>query len=145
MTAIMTPRQEKKLFSQRGTTKETKPKKSKYKNTKTEVDGILFDSKREASRYKILRVWQKNGIVSGLELQKEFVLVPSQKLGNPRKRKDGKFQRTEQAVIYKADFCYTHIETGNYVVEDSKGAKTDDYIIKRKLMKLVHGIEVVEV
>ena len=60
MTAIMTPKQAKKLFSQRGTTKETKPKKSKYKNIQVQYNGKWFDSKKEMRRYQHSQNAQKH-------------------------------------------------------------------------------------
>ena len=61
MTAIMTPKQAKKLFAQRGTTKETKPKKSKYKNIRVQYNGKWFDSKKEMRRYQQLELLQRAG------------------------------------------------------------------------------------
>ena len=63
---------------------------SKYHSKKTEVDGILFDSKKEAERYKTLSLWEKAGTIKGLEIQKRFELLPK--------------QLDERAVTYRADF-----------------------------------------
>lgn len=109
---------------------------SKYNAKKKVVDGIRFDSGREAERYMQLSMMQERGEISGLELQKKFVLIPKQ-IG-----KDGKVK--ERECSYKADFCYTD-EDGNYIVEDTKGMRTADYKIKRKLMLYIHGIEIKEV
>lgn len=117
----------------------------KYRNKKVTIDGITFDSKKEGQRYQTLSTWQRCGVIKDLVLQKEFELLPSQKLKTPRKQPSGRYQRSEQAVSYLADFCYTDIKTGRFVVEDTKGVKTADYVIKRKLMKYIHGIEVVEI
>jgi hypothetical protein len=105
----------------------------KYGNKKKEVDGILFDSTREALRYSELMLLIKRGDIGSLEVQKQFILVPSQKLSNGK---------TERAVKYIADFVYT--SDGIQVCEDVKGFKTKDYIIKRKLMKFIYNIEVLE-
>lgn len=121
---------------------------SKYGSQKIIIDGISFDSKKEARRYKELRLLEKGKAIEGLELQKEFVLIPAQyeyyvRLGKRGKRlKDGK-RCVEKSVVYKADFAY--FENGKLVVEDTKGYKTKDYVIKRKLMLYVHGIRIKEV
>lgn len=120
----------------------------KYKNKKTIIDGITFDSKKEARRYGELSLLQRGGVISELELQKEFELVPAQYETFPRygkngqRLKDGK-RCIEKPVKYKADFVYK--ENGSVIVEDTKGVKTKDYIIKRKLMLYVHGIKIKEV
>lgn len=106
----------------------------KYRNKKVTIDGITFDSKREAKRYTELKLLEKAGQIQGLELQKEYVLIPSQKI-------NGKV--AERAVKYKADFVYT--ENDKTVVEDTKGMRTKDYIIKRKLMLYIHGVKIKEI
>lgn len=120
----------------------------KYGNKKTTVDGIEFDSRKEASRYCELKLLQRAGQISNLELQKDFELIPAQyeyfeRYGKQGQRlKDGK-KCIENSVKYKADFVYT--ENGKTVVEDTKGMKTKDYIIKRKLMLYIHGIRIKEI
>lgn len=106
----------------------------KYRNKKVTIDGIVFDSKREAKRYTELKLLEKAGQIQGLELQKEYVLIPSQKING---------RVAERAVKYKADFVYT--ENGKTIVEDTKGMRTKDYIIKRKLMLYVHGVKIKEI
>ena len=108
--------------------------KNKYGAKKITIDGITFDSRREASRYRELKLLERAGVIKGLELQKEFELVPTQK-------RNGKV--IERPVKYKADFWY--IENGKPVVEDTKGFKTKEYIIKRKLMLYVYGIRIKEI
>ena len=102
---------------------------SKYGAVKTIIDGIQFDSKREAQRYAELKLLERAGAIQNLQRQVEFELIPKQ---------DG-----EKPVKYKADFVYT--ENGQTVVEDAKGMKTKDYIIKRKLMLWIHGIKIREI
>lgn len=110
----------------------------KYYNIKTKSsDGILFDSKREASRWEQLRLLQRAGKIQDLGRQVKFVLIPAQR--------DDKGKLIEREVAYKADFVYLDLETGKTVVEDAKGMKTKDYIIKRKLMLWVHNIRLKEV
>lgn len=98
---------------------------SKYKNKKITIDGITFDSRLEANRYGELILLYKAGEISQLRLQPEFELIPAF-------RKNGKsFRKT----IYKADFMYLDNRSGKYIVEDTKGFKTDVYKIKRKLFE----------
>ena len=102
---------------------------SKYNNTKTIVDGIPFDSQKEAARYRELKLFERAGEVSDIERQVEYQLIPK--------------QPGERAVKYIADFRYKNKE-GQTIVEDVKGFKTDVYKIKRKLMLHVHGIKITE-
>lgn len=105
----------------------------KYGNRKIEKDGMVFDSLKEYYRYLDLSLLQKAGEISDLRTQVKFELLPSQ-------RKDGKV--VERAVHYIADFTY--IENGKLVVEDTKGFRTRDYIIKKKLMLFLHKIQIKE-
>lgn len=108
--------------------------KSKYHSRKIETEVGIFDSKKEYKRYLELLDLQKRGTIKGLKRQVPFELIPSQKIG-------GKV--VERACTYKADFVYTFM--GDQVVEDVKGFKTPEYVIKRKLMLWIHGIKVTEV
>ena len=107
---------------------------SKYRNKKVVVDGIVFDSKKEARRYTELLLLERAGAIRELRRQVKFELIPSQ-------RYDGKV--VERPCSYVADFVYR--EKGNLIVEDTKGLKTRDYIIKRKLMLYLCGIRIREV
>lgn len=107
--------------------------RNKYHAKKITVDGMTFDSRKEYKRWVELLLLEKAGVIEGLQRQVTFVLLPSQKGGG----------RTERPVKYVADFTYQ--ENGKTVVEDTKGMKTKDYIIKRKLMKYIHGITIKEV
>lgn len=102
-------------------------KPNKFRNKKTE-DG--FDSKKERARFYSLKALEKAGEITGLEVQKRYRLVPPQ---------DG-----ERPVDYVADFVYRD-KFGALFVEDVKGFKTPDYIIKRKLMLWVHKIKIIEI
>lgn len=108
--------------------------RSKYNSRKVVVDGIEFDSKKEAKRFRELCLLEKAGKITELERQVKFELIPSQRI-------DGKV--VERACTYVADFVYK--QDGRQIVEDTKGFKTKDYIIKRKLMLWVHGIQIKEV
>ena len=109
---------------------------SKYNAQKTTVDGITYDSRKEAIRAQELRLMLKAGIISDLREQVPYELIPAQK------NEYGKV--IERAVIYKADFVYDD-EKGKTVVEDTKGVRTKEYIIKRKLMLYEYGIRIREV
>lgn len=95
----------------------------KYHNKKTVVDGIMFDSKHEAERYKELKMLQFAGEIFELRLQVPFELIPMMKLEG----------ETFRATKYIADFVYKD-KSGNEVIEDAKGMKTDVYKLKKKLM-----------
>lgn len=108
---------------------------TKYNNQKITVNGQVFDSKKEARRYKELLLLEKAGVIKNLSRQVKFVLIPSQRDEN------GKV--VERECSYKADFTYEEgIKT---VVEDVKGYRTKEYIIKRKLMLYQYGIRIREV
>ena len=99
-------------------------------------DGTLCASKRERNRYEELLLLARAGIIKDLRIQVPFELVPKQR------NEDGKFIRK---VEYVADFVYTDTETGRQIVEDTKGMKTREYVIKAKLMLWRYGITVREV
>ena len=103
-------------------------KRNKYNATKTVVDGIKFDSKKEAARYQELKLMQKAGMINQLTLQPRFdLMVNGVKCG-----------------FYKADFQYVELKQGLRVVEDVKGVKTPVYNLKKKLIKAIYGIEIFE-
>ncbi len=97
----------------------------KYRNKKTIIDGIEFDSKLEGKRYMQLKQLQKAKFIKDLELQPEFELQPSFK-------KNGK---TYRKITYKADFKYFDIDFDKWVIEDTKGFKTRDYMLKKKMFE----------
>jgi hypothetical protein len=106
-------------------------KAPKYRNVKTTVDGIVLDSAKESRRYSELKLLERAGLITGLEVQPSFRIAVNNCL----------------ICTYKADFRYTtdtpHAQ-GVVVVEDCKGFKTPVYRLKKKLMLAVHGISVVE-
>lgn len=118
-------------------------KYSKYKNRKTEYRGITFDSEAEARRYAELLAQSNAGVITNLRRQVKYELVPTQKLIEPKKDSGGRMKRSEYPVDYVADFVYE--KDGKTIVEDVKGKATDEYVIKRKLMLYVHGIQITEV
>lgn len=120
-------------------------KYNKYKNTKVVVNGITFDSKKEANRYKELIMLQRAGVITDLELQRNFELIPKQCEPDTIGKRGGvhKGKIIERNCVYRADFCYK--KNGQLIVEDTKGMRTPDYIIKRKLMLFIHGIRIHEI
>lgn len=113
-------------YNARYSGKQAKP--SKYKNVKTTVDGIEFDSRKEALRYAELKLHEAAGNITDLVLQPRFpVYVNGKKI-----------------CTYVGDFAYKDRD-GNEFIEDVKGVKTPAYNLKKKLMLAVHGIEIQEV
>lgn len=106
---------------------------AKYHNRKVTVNGITYDSKKEMRRHAELLMLEKAGQISELQRQVKFVLIPSQRI-------DGKV--VERECSYRADFVY--IENGKKVVEDTKGFRTPDYILKRKMLLYFYGIQIKE-
>ena len=98
---------------------------NKYHAKKTEVDGIRFDSLKEASRYHELKLLQRAGIIYDLKLQPEFELIPAF-------RKNGK---TYRRTVYRADFSYFDKVNDTKVIEDVKGVRTAVYKLKKKLFE----------
>ena len=110
---------------------------TKYSNRKvTAADGV-FDSVKEFSRWQELKLLQRAGEIYELRRQVPYVLIPSQKDENGRV--------IEREVKYIADFTYRSMKDHRLVVEDTKGMKTREYIIKRKLMLYRLGIRIQEV
>ena len=110
----------------------------KYRNQKVTIDGITFDSKREAQRYAELQALASRNLIEDLRHQVPFELAPGVRFSNEK--------RAKPALRYVADFAYRL--DGRLVVEDVKSAitaKAAAYRIKRHLMMAVHGIEVKEV
>lgn len=125
---------------------------NKYGNKKVIIDGLVFDSKREAKRYKELKLLERCGAIKDLKRQVTFELIPVQREKSTRVYTKGRKKGQpiegkviEKAVTYIADFTYIDSATGKMVVEDSKGMRTRDYILKRKLMLYIHGIKIQEV
>lgn len=102
-----------------------KAKTNKYGNKKIIYDGIKFDSKKERNHYIGLKVLERAGEIKDLELQKVFELQPSFK-------KNGK---TYRKTTYIADFYYFSVKDNKYIVEDTKGFKTEVYKLKKKMFE----------
>lgn len=104
---------------------------NKYGSRRTFCDGVWFDSQREADRWIQLKLMERAGEISELRRQQRFELIP----------KNDKYR----AVTYVADFVYLDRRTGDIVVEDAKGVRTEVYKLKKKLMYDRYGIEIREV
>lgn len=100
---------------------------NKYSAVKTEIDGVVFASKKEARRYQELKLLQKAKKIHMLELQPKFPIVINK----------------VKVCTYIADFEY--MENGFRIIEDVKGMKTPVYRLKKKLVQAVYGIEVKEI
>lgn len=101
---------------------------NKYRAIKTEVDGIVFDSKREAARYSDLKLLVRAGTIMDLQIQPAFELtVNGVRIGE-----------------YRADFCYRALD-GKTTVEDVKGVRTPVYRLKKRLVEALYSIRILEV
>ena len=106
---------------------------SKFRSRKTEVDGIVFDSSKEARRWQELRLLESAGAILYLERQVAFDLIAS---------------NGEVVAKYYADFRYKDLALNKTVVEDTKSDHTRTlpvYRLKKKLMMACHGITITEV
>ena len=111
---------------------------SKYHNRMVMTPDGKFDSVKEFSRWQELKLLQRAGEIYDLQRQVPFVLIPTQ-----RDEITGKV--IEKEARYVADFTYRNCKDGRIVVEDTKGMKTPEYILKRKIMLYRHGIRIREV
>ena len=120
---------------------------SKYHSKKVSIQGEVFDSKKEARRFLELQMLEKAGRISGLQRQKKFVLVPAQYEPETTGPRGGRIKGKllEREVAYYADFVYFDEEEKDFVIEDTKGVRTKDYIIKRKLLLWLNGYRIREV
>lgn len=117
---------------------------SKYHSKKTVIDGVVFDSVKEARRYQELLLLERLGEISDLRRQVEYELIPTQREPDTVGKRGGiiKGKVIEKKCLYIADFVYN--ENGKTVVEDTKGFRTPEYKIKRKLMLYTYGIRIKE-
>lgn len=110
-------------------------RRSKYRNVRVEVDGIMFDSKREAEHWLSLKAREQAGEIRDLKRQVRYNLI----CPNP--------ERLIHYTVseYVADFDYYVVATGEHIVSDAKGHRTREYLLKRKWLELQEGIAIVEV
>lgn len=122
---------------------------TKYNNKRVEVDGVVYDSKREYERWLLLKDAEEQGIITDLQRQVKFELIPAviEEYVEHLKTKDKIRTRVlQRPITYTADACY--YKDGEYVVEDLKVSpkvKTDKYILKNKMMFALKGIRIKEV
>ncbi len=108
--------------------KELVKRKPKYRNEKVVVDGIRFDSKREARRHQELKLMFRAGLIANLRRQVLYPLYVNGIL----------------ICRYKADFVYLDLKSGKEIVEDAKGFRTKEYRIKAKLFEALYGHPILE-
>jgi hypothetical protein len=101
---------------------------NKYNATKTTIDGIKFDSKKEANRYLELKLLEKAGEIAQLELQPRYLLQPA----------FGKNSKKYRKIEYVADFQYLDMKTKERIVEDSKGFETAVFKMKKKMFEYTY-------
>lgn len=132
---------------------------TKLNNRSIVIDGIEFQSTKEGNRYCELKLMQRAGVISNLELQKRYELIPAQyetvetgeyyKVGAKKGQPKTKQVCIEQSVVYIADFVYQ--KDGQTVVEDVKGFRDPSsatyakFVLKRKMMLWIHGIRIKEI
>ena len=121
---------------------------NKYRNTKLNIDGEIFDSIKELKRYQELRLMESAGEIKDLKRQVKYILIPTQREPDTVGKRGGikKGRLLEKECAYWADFEYKD-KNGNTVVEDVKSdiTRTTEYRIKRKLMLYRYGIKIQEV
>lgn len=102
-------------------------RRSKYNARKVTIDGIVFASGHEGARYTELKLLQRAGKITGLELQPKF---------------DFKIEG-KKVFLYKADFAY--FEGDKRIIEDAKGFKTREYKLKKKIIEAAYHLQITEV
>lgn len=111
-------------------------RKNKYGNKKVTVDGIKFDSQLEANRYCELKILERAGEIKDLRRQIKFELQPSYIKNN----------KSIQPINYIADFVYYDVNKKKFIVEDTKGYKTETYKLKKKIFEYVYpDMEITEI
>lgn len=108
-------------------------KQNKYHNKKVIYDGIKFDSEKEKNRYIGLKQLERLGVIQNLQRQVKYELQPSFKLNG----------NTIRSITYIADFVY--IQDGVEVIEDVKGMRTKEYLLKKKLFEYKYQKEIKEI
>lgn len=122
-------------------------KTNKYGANKATYEGIEFDSRREMRQYIVLLDMERRGEISNLRRQVRYELLPPiwEDVEVQLKTKTKTVRRcVQRAVSYLADFVYEDVE-GRTVVVDAKGMRTKEYMLKKKMMRSLLGIEIEEV
>ena len=107
---------------------------SKYHAKKAVVDGITFDSLFEGGRYRELKLLERAGKISDLEVHKKFILIKKSRWG--------------RTISYEADFVYFDREKNGYVVEDTKSSYTQKlpvYRLKKRLFQELYDMDITEI
>lgn len=119
--------------------------RSKYRNKKITVGGETFDSMKELRRWRELKLLEKAGEITDLRRQVPFEIIPDQREPDTIGPRGGirKGRIIERKAVYIADFVYRN-QDGREVVEDCKGFRTKDYLLKRKLVLFRYGIRILE-
>ena len=122
-------------------------KRAKYRNNKIVFDNATFDSMKEYRRYLDLLSLQMAGEIKDLRRQVKYILIPAQREPDTVGKRGGvkKGKLLEREVAYFADFVYIDTKTGEEIVEDTKGIRTTEYILKRKMMLYFHKIRIHEI
>lgn len=119
----------------------------KYRNRKLTFGDKTFDSMKEYNRYLELLGMEMEGKIKDLQRQVKYVLIPAQREPDSVGKRGGKIRGKllEREVAYYADFVYRLTDTDTLIVEDTKGMRTTEYVIKRKMMLFFHGIKIKEI
>ena len=122
-------------------------KRAKYRNNKIVFDNATFDSMKEYRRYLDLLSLQMAGEIKDLRRQVKYILIPAQREPDTIGKRGGvkKGKLLEREVAYFADFVYINTGSGEEIVEDTKGIRTTEYILKRKMMLYFHHIRIHEI
>ena len=120
---------------------QTRPSTNKYQARSVRVDGILFDSQREAARYQELKLLVQADLIADLEVHPGF---PLQVMAL---HEEGPPWTVHTVGMFHADFRYRNLRTDNVIVEDvkSKPTKTEAYQLRKKIVEAVHGVTIVEI
>ena len=122
-------------------------RKAKYGSKKVTYDGIEFDSKKEMYRYITLKIKQADGLISDLRLQVPFEIIPAvyeEETVQLKTKVKTVSKCVQRAALYVADFVYKD-KDGQKVVEDAKGFRNAEYLLKKKMMRAFLGITIKEV
>lgn len=121
--------------------------KNKYHAKKVSILGVEFDSKKEGMRWLLLKDMERAGEIRDLQRQVSFELLPAiwrDEVVHLKTKDKVERRLVQRAVHYVADFVYTTRE-GRTIVEDTKGVRLPEYILKKKMMLALKGIEITEI
>lgn len=121
--------------------------KNKYHAKKVNICGIDFDSKKEGMHWLLLKDKERSGEISNLRRQVPFELLPAiyeDEVVHLKTKDKTVTKLVQRPVTYIADFVYVD-KDGNTQVEDTKGFKTPEFILKKKMMRSLLNIEVIEI